>query len=269
MRSTALISLIAFDILACCVLAFASDADLLLAAKRGQTDKVAALLAKDSGVDPTDKDGRTPLMLAAMRGHAGTVAVLLKRGAKADLRDRVGWTAYGLAVFSTANGRDAVLQALPPHPPLRLMLEASWSPENLVTSCFLLPSQVRDQVAALQPDERIAAAVREFSVANGKRALVFVAEGGDAVLRLAARPGASCVQQQSMDQLTLVIDAKLIAADNQSVLWEKTIGSGVRNMTHVWRANSPSQYPTAYEELAKPYTGPIFWGALEAWLKRR
>jgi hypothetical protein len=269
MQRTALVFLVAFDILASCIFAADMSPDLIIAAKHGQTEKIAAMLAKGSPVDVTDKDGRTALMIAAMRGHAGAVEELLKHGAKADLRDRVGWTAYGLAVFSTSAGRDAVLKALPPHPPLRLMLEAGWKPENLVTSCFLLPAQLRDQVATLQVDERIAAAVREFSVVNGRRALVFVAEGGDAILRLTARPGASCVQQQSMDQLTLVIEAKLIAADNQSVLWEKTLGSGVRNMTHVWRANSPSQYPAAYDELAKPYMGQIFWGALEAWLKRR
>ena len=43
--------------------AYAADnggADLLLAAKRGQTEKVSALLAKGSPVDATDKDGARP-----------------------------------------------------------------------------------------------------------------------------------------------------------------------------------------------------------------
>jgi ankyrin repeat protein len=268
MRSTALISLIAFNILACCVLAFASDADLLLAAKRGQTDKVAALLAKDSGVDPTDKDGRTPLMLAAMRGHAGTVAELLKHGAKADLRDRVGWTAYGLAVFSTANGRDAVLQALPSHPPLRLMLEASWSPENLVTSCFLRPAQLREQAAAIQPDAQVAAALRDAVMTAGKHFVELVPEGGDATLRLTVRPGISCVQQQSADNVTEVIDLKLTAAEGGAVLLEKTVGGGLKGL-RARAVTSPAQYGVTFEEWAKAHGTEIYSAALEAWLKRR
>src|SRR5579883_2240192 len=156
-------------LLAASPLAADSGADLLAAAKRGDTTQVAQLLSKGSPIDTKDKQGRTPLMLAAMRGHTDTVVELLKHGAKADARDRDGWTAYGLTVFSSSNGRDAVLKVLPPQPPLRLMLEAGWSPENLVTSCFLRPAQLREQVAAVQPDAQIAAAFRDALLQNGKR----------------------------------------------------------------------------------------------------
>jgi hypothetical protein len=245
-----------------------TGADLLLAAKQGQAEKVSALLAKGSPVDARDKDGRTPLMLAAMRGHVDAVAALLEHGAKADARDRLGWTAFGLAIFSSASGRDAVLKALPPHPPLRLMLKSSWSAQDLVTSCFQLPTQLRDQVAGLQEDVRVAAAFRDFALAKGKNVVEIVADDGDATLQLTVHPGASCVQQQSMDTLTLLIDARLTAG-GQSVLFEKTYGSGLRAMTHVWKATSPAQYETAFEELTKPYMGQIFWVVLEAWLRRQ
>jgi hypothetical protein len=250
--------------------AFAADngADLILAAKRGQTEKVAALLAKGGPVDATDKDGRTPLMLAAMRGHAATVAELLKHGAKADARDRVGWTAYGLAIFSDADTRDAVLKALPPHPPLRLMLETGWTPENLVTSCFLRPSQLREQVAAIQPDAQVAAALRDAVLAGGKRIVELVSEGGDATLRLTVRPGISCVQQQSSDNVTELIDIRLTAAGDGAVLLEKTLGGGLKGL-HARAVTSPAQYGVTFEELAKSHGAGIYTAALEAYLKRR
>ena len=268
MQRYAVVFLIAFNILAACILVADSGADLILAAKRGQTEKVAALLAKDTAVDPSDKDGRTPLMLAAMRGHADTVAELLKHGAKADLRDRVGWTAFGLAVFSTANGRDAVLKALPAHPPLRLMLEAGWTRENLVTSCFLPPAQLREQVAAIQTDAQVAAALRDAVTTAGRRFVELVPEGGDATLRLTVRPGVSCVQQQSADNVTELIDVRLTAAEGGAALLEKTFGGGLKGL-HARTVSSPAQYGVTFEEWAKVRGSEIYAAALEAWLKRQ
>ena len=243
-------------------------ADLLLAAKRGQTEKVSALLAKGSPVDATDKDGRTPLMLAAMRGHVDTVAALLAHGAKAAARDRLGWTAFGLAIFSSAGGRDAVLKALPPHPPLRLMLEVGWTPQNLVTSCFLRPAQLREQVAAIQPDAQVAAAVRDAVLNAARRFVELVPEGGDATLRLTVRPGISCVQQQSADNITEVIDVKLTVAEGGAVLLEKTFGGGLKGL-HARAVTSPAQYGVTFEESAKAHGSEIYNAALEAWLKLR
>jgi Ankyrin repeats (3 copies) len=251
--------------------AFAADTtgvDLLAAAKHGQTDKITALVAKGSPVDAQDKDGRTPLMLAAMHGHAATVAALLKQGAKPDLRDRLGWTAYGLAVVSTGNGRDAVLKALPPHPPLRLMLEAGWTPENLVTSCFLRPPQLREQVAAIQPDAQVAAALRDAVLTNGKGLVQLVPEGGDATLRLTVRPGVSCVQQQSADNITELIEVRLTAAGDGAVLLEKKLGGGLKGL-HARTVTTPAQYGVSFEEWAKAHASAIYTAALEGWLLRR
>lgn len=245
----------------------ANSADLLAAAKRGDTGKVSALLSKGASVESVDKLGRTPLMLAAMRGHAATVTELLKHGAKPDVRDKQGWTAYGLAVVSDAAGRDAVLKALPAHPPIRLTLETGWSPENLVTSCFLHPQQLREQVAGIQPDAQVAAAVHEYAVLNGKHVLEFVAEGGDGTLRLTVRPGVSCVQQQSADNVTELIDVKLTAGDG-TVILEKTFGGGLKGL-HARTVTSPAQYGVLFEEWAKSHAGGIYSAALEAWLRRR
>lgn len=241
--------------------------DLLTAAKRGDTSKVAALLAKGSPIEAKDKDGRTPLMLAAMRGHADTVAALLKLGAQPDARDLLGWTAYGLAVFSTAGGHDAVLKVLPQHPPLRLLLEVGWTPQNLVTSCFLRPPQLREQVASVQTDAQIAAAVRDYSILNGKRVLEFVADGGDGTLRLTAKPGISCLQQQEADNVTELVDLKLTAADG-TVLLEKTFGGGLKGL-HARTVTSPAQYGVTFEEWARTHAGEIYSASLEAWLRRR
>jgi hypothetical protein len=252
-----------------CVPALAADsgAELLGAAKRGQADKIAALLAKGAPVDATDKDGRTALMLAAQHGHPDVVARLLQSGAKLDLRDRQGWTAYGLAVISLGNGREAVLKVLPPHAPLRLLLESVWSPDNLVTSCFLRPPQLREQVAAIQPDAQMAVALRAFAEVNGKRLVEFVPEGGDATLKLTARPAVSCVTQQSADNVNLTIEARLTAADGAELL-DKTFGGGLKGL-HARSVTSPAQYGPVYEEWAKAHAGEIFWTALESWLRRR
>jgi len=262
MQRTALILFFAFS-------AFAADTapDLIVAAKHGQTEKVAKLLANGSTIDITDKDGRTALMQAAMHGHAAIVEELLKHGAKADTRDRLGWTAFGLAIFSSASGRDAVLKALPPHPPLRLMLEVGWTPENLVTSCFLRPQQLREQIAGIQTDAQAAGALRDAVIAGGKSIVELVPEAGDATLRLTVRPGVSCVQQQSADNITELIDVKLTAADG-SVLLEKTVGGGLKGL-HARSVTSPAQYGVTFQEWAKAHGPQIYSAALEAWLKHR
>ena len=61
--------------------------DIHTAAKAGDTDEVAALLAMDSRLTRThDADGWTPLHLAAHYGHLETVAVLLHNNAPVDIR---------------------------------------------------------------------------------------------------------------------------------------------------------------------------------------
>lgn len=63
--------------------------DVHAAARRGDTDEVAALLSMDNRLTRTfDTDGWTPLHLAAHYGHAGTVEILLHNNAPVDLRSR-------------------------------------------------------------------------------------------------------------------------------------------------------------------------------------
>jgi hypothetical protein len=248
---------------------FAGDLgdDLLAAARKGQTQKVTALLEKGGNIETADKDGRTPLMLAAEHGHADTVKLLLERGAKAEARDHIGWTAYGLAIFSSSARREAVLKALPEHPPIRITLEPTLSTENLYNSCLLKLPQLTKQVANIQPEAQVAAAMRDVALKNGKGVVDFISGPGDATLKLRVRPGVSCVPQDNADSISLAIDASLLAPDNTTLL-EKTYGGGVSGL-HGRMVNSPAQYAPVYEEWAKTHAGQIYWAALEAWLRHR
>src|SRR5262245_43720066 len=186
-----------------------TDADLLAAARKGQTEHVRALLTKGANVDGKDKEGRTPLMWAARNGHVETVTLLLERGAKPEERDRQGLTAYGIAVLSTSDGRGAVLKLLP-HPPFpRVTMDVTWTPENLYTSCFVRPQQLAEQVAALQLDIAMAKELRDFAAMNGRGVLEFVADGGDGVVHVKVRPEVSCVTQQSADNVSLAVDVRV------------------------------------------------------------
>lgn len=70
---------------------------LLWAISRGQTDIVKLLLEKDADVNARAARGWTALMEAANRGHLGTVKLLLDKGADASLRHEYGWTALSIA----------------------------------------------------------------------------------------------------------------------------------------------------------------------------
>ncbi|MDF1504028.1 ankyrin repeat domain-containing protein [Roseisolibacter sp. H3M3-2] len=78
---------------------YADDhADILTAARAGDTDETAAVLSMDNRLTRvTDAEGRTPLHLAAMGGHAATVELLLHNNADPDARDAAGRTALALA----------------------------------------------------------------------------------------------------------------------------------------------------------------------------
>lgn len=255
--------------LICLIPVFAGDpgADLLSAARKGQAQKVSTLLARGGNIDALDDKGRTPLMLAAAHGHPDIVKLLLAHGAKPDLRDRVGWTAYGLAIFSSAANRDAVLKTLPERRPVRIALDPVLSTENIYTSCLMTLPQLTEHIAGVQPEAQVAAALRDAALKNGKGVVEFVGGEADATLKLRVRPGASCLQQENADNLSLAIDATLVTPDN-TLLWEKTYGGGLSGL-HGRMVNSPVQYAPVYEEWAKAHAGQIYWAALEAWLRHQ
>ncbi len=239
--------------------------ELLSAAKKGQTKQVAELLAKGAPIESVDKDGRTALMIAAQRGHGDTVKLLLDRGADAGARDREGWTAYALALIG---GRDDAVKAFPPHDPLRVALTVSWARDNLYTSCFLPPQQLAQQIAGLQPDMVVAAALRDYAALNGKGAARLVADDAQITVTLKARPGVSCIQQQSSDNLNLAIDIRVVRAADQTVLLEKTLGGGLKGL-HARAVTGPAQYGPVFSEWAKTHAPQIYWAAVEAWLRAR
>jgi hypothetical protein len=254
-------------ILAIAAAAWAADpgADLRDAARKGRTADVGAMLAKGAAVDSADKDGRTPLMLAARGGHAETAQLLLAKGAKPDLRDRQGWTAYGLAVIE---GRDAVVKVFPPQPPIDAAIDAKLSPENLYNSCFLRPEQLADQIAGIQLDAVVAAAVKEFATVNGKGLARFADSAPEVTVNLKIRPNVSCLQQQTLDTISLAIDARIVRAKDNAVLLEKTFGGGLKGLK-ARTVSSPAQYSTLFSDWAKSHASQIYWATVEAWLRAR
>jgi hypothetical protein len=237
--------------------------DLLTAARKGQTQEIAALLAKGAPVESAAKDGRTALMIAAQRGHAAAVKLLLDRGANPAARDREGWTAYALALTA---GRDDVLRVLPRHDPLLVQFDATWSPDNLYSSCFLNPEDLARQVTALHPDLLVAAAVRDYRAASGKDAVDPIVRDGQFKALFKVRPGVSCVQQQNVDNLNLAIDVSVTRATDDAVVLRKTFGGGLKGL-HARAVSSPAQYDAIFSELAKSNASQIYWAVVEACLR--
>ena len=240
-------------------------AELLNAARKGQTQQVATLITKGAAIESTEKDGRTALMLAAQRGHAETVKLLLDRGAKADARDRQGWTAYALAL---TEGRDEVVKLFPAQPPIRVALHATWGPDNLYSSCFLTPQQLAQHVAGLQLETVTAAALQEYASTNGRRAAELVADEPQVTLAIRARPGVSCTPQRTSDQINLAIDVKVTRSSDGATLAERTFGGGLKGL-HARQATSPAQFGALFGEWARTHAGSIYWATVEAWLRAR
>ncbi len=246
------------------VLAADLDPALLSAAKKGRTAEIRTLLARGANLESRDKQGRTPLMLAAANGREETVRFLLDRGSQADARDRLGWTAWGLAYISDEPARDKILPLLPAVPPGRIAVQATWAPENLYSSCFLTPPQLVDHVAGLQLDDVLLVGLRDAAALSKRRLVEFTAGEGDALLTARIRPGASCLAQQSADQLSLALDAKL--NKGQALLFEKTLGGGLKGL-HVRTVRSPAQYQPLYAEWTAAHARQIYELVLEAWLR--
>jgi uncharacterized protein len=97
------------------LLACGAKLDIHEAAAAGRVDRVAALLARDSGlVNAYAPDGFTPLGLAAFFGHPEVVDLLLKHGADVNAvsRNATGYTALTGAV---ARGDAEIVAALLTH----------------------------------------------------------------------------------------------------------------------------------------------------------
>jgi len=206
--------------------------DLQIAARKGQVQRVRQLLEQGAPIDAKDKQGRSALVLAADNEQAEVVALLLARA-----------------------GRPA---------PLHVVLDSAMSPGNLYSSCFMTPAQLAQHVAGVQPDAMVAAALRDYAVANGKGVVEFGADDStDTVLQIRVRPGASCEPQRSVDSLSMAIDVKLMRKGRAEPLWQKTIGGGLKGL-HSRAVSSPAQYAPLFEEWAKQHASQMYWNALSA-----
>ena len=101
-------ALAACSLFSCATIA-GSYEDALGAARLGDTSQLTGLLER--GIDPNtvDAQGNSLLILAAREGQLDTVAALLKYRPKLDYRNLAGDSALMLAVL---RGHDAVAQAL-------------------------------------------------------------------------------------------------------------------------------------------------------------
>lgn len=90
--------------------AYAAWPALNVAAFRGQTDVVEAMITHGANIESTDSGGQTPLMRAASQGHSDVVAVLLSAGANPLASSETGLNALALAV--AANEAHTVKQIL-------------------------------------------------------------------------------------------------------------------------------------------------------------
>ena len=87
-------------------------AALVAAADKGDLATVNSLLATAAGraaIDVPDEDGGTALMIAALKGHTPVVEALLGAGAAIDVPDEDGYTALMVAA---GLGRTLVVEAL-------------------------------------------------------------------------------------------------------------------------------------------------------------
>ena len=108
--------------------------------------------------------------------------------------------------------------------------------------------------------------MREYAATNGKGVVELVARDPRVILSLKVRPGASCIQQKSADNLNLAIDAKVVRTKDQTVLLEKTFGGGLKGL-HARAVTSQAQYEAMFTQWAKSHAAQIYWAAVEAWLR--
>jgi ankyrin repeat protein len=85
------------------------DAEWEQAARAGNADTLARLLAKGSDINARDAHGQTALMIAARIGHPSAVALLIDRGADLNHTAKFHLSALMLAVL---NNHTAIVDAL-------------------------------------------------------------------------------------------------------------------------------------------------------------
>jgi hypothetical protein len=241
---------------------------LLSAAADGKNSEVEALLGKGAPVEAQDKRGRTPLMLAAQHGHADTVKLLLSKGARADARDKSGYTAYGLAVLDAAGRGDhtAAIQALPQPARPRVALDAIVAAGGLISSCFMQPGELKQEVTNLALDAATAKEIVDYARASGK-GLIEIAQvekpsDAGAQVTVEIQPGAAC-QAQTGDDLNLSIDIRVYRAKDHQLLQEKHFAGGFKGLRKQSVSNV-SQYGPVYLAWIKPQAGPMYWFIVEA-----
>lgn len=86
-----------------------ANGQLVLAAKFGNTPRVASLLKEGAAVNSRDRNGDTPLNMAAAKGNAELAALLLQAGADANLANISGVTPLMAASFA---GKAEIVQSL-------------------------------------------------------------------------------------------------------------------------------------------------------------
>ena len=244
----------------------------LAAAKKGDTNRVEALLKAGAELEAKDQDGHTALMLAAQYGRADTVRLLLANGAHADVRDTRGWNAYMLALLSPSGGiihtvHDKVLKLLP-QPHFRLAVETMWAPgTSFFSSCFMSPENLARHMNGVKPEALVLEAFRDYAFDSGRGLVELVQSpaGADAVLSLVVEPGVACVQQS--DRLSMSIRVRLLRLPDDSPLLERAYGGGMKTGMREELAANPAQYPALYQAWAKSQAGPIYWSVIEALMR--
>jgi len=108
---TAALLLVTLFALAACGPGYYDEPPLHDAAKRGDVEKVKALIAEGASVHAVNSEGATPLHWAAFKGHVGVAKVLLAKGADVNALTRKGSSPLRLATTHKQNEMIRYLQS--------------------------------------------------------------------------------------------------------------------------------------------------------------